>query len=145
MTGQLLLFPEPAAIIHPVTVTAKDDGEVEPVAIPEGISLPDPVPDAPARPTAPAPAIEAPEPVEMILPDGVRIVRWEPVEPPIRLSQSEVVIGPEFVRTTLRQLSHELHGNHWLSGHWGQEELIRRLMAVGVEIEIDDPERGDEK
>jgi hypothetical protein len=111
------------------------------VALLEEISLPDAVSITPAATT-----VLVPEPEAIVLPDGVRLIRYEPAEAPVRLSECAVVVDAAgFIRTALRELDHELHGNHWLSGHWGRQGLIGRLKAVGVEIEIDDPEDGGAK
>ena len=150
MIEQLALFPEPlgpspvlvpATIIHPLT------GGVAPVAILEEVSLPGPVSEAPAA--CQTPAVLTPEPVPIVFPAGVRLIRWELKAPPIVLSESETLVAMEgiagcelFIAMTLRQLGHL--GSGWLSGHWGREELIRRLAACGCIVEIDEPEQQQE-
>jgi hypothetical protein len=100
---------------------------------PEPEPSPSPVP-------APAAAVIMLVPQGIELPHGVKLIRYEPVEAPVRLSECAVVVDcAGFIRSTLHELNHRLHGNRFLDGGWGRQGLLDRLAAVGVEIKIDDP------
>jgi hypothetical protein len=72
----------------------------------------------------------------------VRLVKWRPKAPPVELSRYETVTNTDrFVRTTLQQLGHALHGKPWLSGHRGLSSLLARLEAVGCYVELEDPQK----
>jgi hypothetical protein len=74
------------------------------------------------------------------MPPGVRLVRWEPKKPPVRLpSGGEVVEIELFARSTLRQLDAHLQGKSWLAGNWGLSTLIARLEAVGYCVALENP------
>jgi hypothetical protein len=72
------------------------------------------------------------------MPAGVRLIRWEPKEPPVELSRYETVTDTSgFMTTTLKQLDAHLHGKTWLAGNWGLSVLIARLEAVGCYVALD--------
>lgn len=72
-----------------------------------------------------------------ILPEGVRLVRWEPKAPPIAITTWAVVNNvPQFVRTTLAQLEAAMQGKSWFAGSWNVRELCERLEQVGVKVEV---------
>lgn len=73
------------------------------------------------------------------MPPGVRLLRWEPKEPPVMLERWAVVtdvIG--FVRSTLRQLEHALSGRWWLAGHRSPNELRDYLEQCGCVVSIEE-------
>lgn len=77
------------------------------------------------------------------MPEGVRLVWWEPKIAPIILTQCSVVTDvPKFIISTLRQLKAAIDGKRWLSGHWSVRELTDRLEQCGVLVQIGDAERG---
>jgi hypothetical protein len=77
-----------------------------------------------------------------LMPPGVRLLRWEPKKPPIRLSECSTVTDTEkFIRTTLRQLEHALKGEGWLGGNWRLPVLLAHLEAVGCVVELEDKRR----
>jgi hypothetical protein len=74
------------------------------------------------------------------LPPHVQLIRWAPVEAPIRLCRWETVIDIDaFIRSTLRQVEARLKGQTWLAGNWALSILIDRLAAVGCFISLDKP------
>jgi hypothetical protein len=74
------------------------------------------------------------------MPAGVRLIRWEPVQVPVRISECSNVVDVElFIRTTLRQVEARLTGKGWLSGSWTLSTSIDRLAAVGCHVALDDP------
>jgi hypothetical protein len=76
------------------------------------------------------------------MPAGVRLIRWEPKDPPIRLSECSTVTNTEkFILTTLQQLDAHLKGKTWLAGNWGLSTLLARLEAVGCFVALEDPRR----
>jgi hypothetical protein len=73
------------------------------------------------------------------MPAGVRLIRWQPVPAPVRLSECSTVTDTEkFIRTTLTQLEAPLEGRNWQSGNWGLSGLLERLAAVGCVVELRD-------
>jgi hypothetical protein len=75
------------------------------------------------------------------MPVGVRLLRWEPKQPPVQLSRYETVTDVDrFTRSTLLQVEARLHSNDWLAGNWTLSTLIDRLAAVGCHVVLDDEE-----
>jgi hypothetical protein len=71
------------------------------------------------------------------MPDGVRLVRWEPKPAPIALTRVEIVTDvPSFVTMTLLELQAALLGKRWLAGNRSVRELIERLEECGVVVEV---------
>jgi len=76
------------------------------------------------------------------MPAGVRLIRWEPKDPPVRLSPCETVEDVDkFIRSTLMQVEARLSGNDWLDGGWGLSGLLARLEACGCVVALDDPRK----
>jgi len=72
------------------------------------------------------------------MPEGVRLVRWEPKPAPVILTQYSVVTDVlKFVSVTLLELEAALAGNRWQSGHWSARELVDRLEQCGVYVQIE--------
>jgi len=72
------------------------------------------------------------------MPPGVRLVRWDPKQPPILLERCSVVIDVEkFISATLAQIRARLEGRDFAAGNWPLRELVERLEQVGVEVEVD--------
>ena len=71
------------------------------------------------------------------MPSGVRLIHWSPKPPPVAIQRCSVVNDVHlFARTTLRQLEFAMAGNNWLAGNWSVRELVDRLEAVGVVVEL---------
>jgi hypothetical protein len=78
----------------------------------------------------------------LTMPAGVRLLRWEPKEPPIRLSECATVTDTDkFVRTTLRQLDARLRGEDWRAGNWPLSTLLARLEMCGCNVVLEDPRK----
>ena len=76
------------------------------------------------------------------MPAGVRLIRWEPKDAPVKLSQCSTVTHTEkFIRATLVQLAARLSGKDWLDGGWGLSSLLSRLEACGCYVALDDPQK----
>jgi hypothetical protein len=76
----------------------------------------------------------------LLVPQGVRLVRWDPKQCPVQLSQFETVVNvEEFVRTTLRQVNARLHAKNWAAGNWTLSALISRLAEVGCSVVLENP------
>jgi len=74
------------------------------------------------------------------MPRGVRLMRWEPRDAPVRLSECETVTNVDlFIRSTLRQVEARLQGRHWLAGNWTLSTLLDRLVVVGCIVELENP------
>ena len=72
------------------------------------------------------------------MPAGVRLVRYAPVAPPVKLSQCETVVDTEkFIRTMLMQIDARLHDRNFLAGNWPLSELLARLAALGCRVALD--------
>jgi hypothetical protein len=79
-----------------------------------------------------------------LMPEGVRLVRWEPKAAPLVLTRWSVVTDvPKFITSTLRQLKAALAGKRWLAGNWTVGELVDRLEQCGVVVKIDEPNRAN--
>ena len=71
------------------------------------------------------------------MPAGVRLLAWEPKQPPVALSVFSVVNDTQkFIVSTLQQLDAALRGNPWAAGNWTVRDLCERLEQVGVRIEV---------
>lgn len=71
------------------------------------------------------------------MPAGVRLVRWNPKQPPVVLKECSVVIDVnKFISATLAQLRACLEGKNWLAGNRSIRDLTERLEQVGVEVEV---------
>ena len=76
------------------------------------------------------------------MPAGVRLIRWEPRDAPVQLSECSTVTDVDrFIRSTLQQIEARLRGKDWLAGNWTLSALIDRLSAVGCFVVLDDPLR----
>jgi hypothetical protein len=76
------------------------------------------------------------------MPAGVRLIRWQPVPAPVRLSQCDTVTDSErFIRTSLAQLEAAMKGRNWQAGNWGLYGLLERLALCGCVIALDNPRR----
>ena len=62
------------------------------------------------------------------MPEGVRLIRWEPKIAPVALTKVEVVNDvPRFVAMTLLELKAAMEGKPYLSGHRSVRDLVDRL------------------
>jgi hypothetical protein len=78
------------------------------------------------------------------MPEGVRLVRWEPKPAPIALTRVEIVNDvSRFVTMTLMELKAALAGKRWLAGNRSVRELIERLSECGIAVEVDEPKPTD--
>jgi hypothetical protein len=72
------------------------------------------------------------------MPDGVRLLRWKPKNPPIAIVHIGIVNDVDkFVGATVRQLRARLEGNDFLAGNWSLRELVDRLEQVGVVVKVE--------
>jgi hypothetical protein len=80
------------------------------------------------------------------MPPGVRLLRWEPKNPPVAIVRMGIVSNVnKFVETTLRQMRARLEGRDFLAGNWSLRELVDRLEQVGVCVTIENSLSGDDK
>jgi hypothetical protein len=78
------------------------------------------------------------------MPPGVRLVKWSLKPPPVILERWSVVTDVGlFARRTLEQLVFAQAGKNWFAGNWSIRELVDRLEAVGVVVEVE-PVRSSE-
>jgi hypothetical protein len=79
------------------------------------------------------------------MPRGVRLLKWEPKNPPIAIVRMGIVSDvPKFVAATLLQLQARLEGKDFLAGNWSQRELVDRLEQVGLDVEVESTPIGGE-
>jgi hypothetical protein len=72
------------------------------------------------------------------MPPGVRLLKWEPKNPPIAIVRMGIVSNvPKFIAATLLQLQARLEGKDFLSGNWSLRELVDRLEQVGVVVKVE--------
>jgi hypothetical protein len=77
------------------------------------------------------------------MPEGVRLVRWEPKLAPVVLTRFAVVTDvSKFISSTLLELKAALSGKQWLAGNWSVGELVDRLEQCGVLVQIEGQNRG---
>jgi hypothetical protein len=75
------------------------------------------------------------------MPPHIRLVEWNPKEAPIAIDTCSVVVDvPQFIKTTLEQLSTALT-NHKRWVGWSVPQLADRLQQAGVVVEWDGPGR----
>ena len=71
------------------------------------------------------------------MPTGVRLLRWEPKQPPIAVTTFSVVTDPhKFIEGTLHQLEAALRGNVMAAGNWSVRDLCERLEQVGIRVTV---------
>jgi hypothetical protein len=71
------------------------------------------------------------------MPEGVTLLRWEPLQPPVAITTWAVVNDvPRFVDVTLEQLRYALAGKHWHADNWSVRDLVERLEQCGVKVEV---------
>ncbi len=72
------------------------------------------------------------------MPSGVRLLKWEPKDPPIAIVHMGIVNNVDkFIGATVRQLRARLEGKDFLSGNWSLRELVDRLEQVGVVVMVE--------
>jgi hypothetical protein len=72
------------------------------------------------------------------MPPGVRLLKWQPKDPPIAIVHMGIVSNVnKFVTATLLQLRARLEGKDSLAGNWSLRELVDRLEQVGIAVEIE--------
>jgi hypothetical protein len=76
------------------------------------------------------------------MPAGLKLVSWNPKDPPILIESCSVVVEvPLFIRSTLTQLSVAMSNrNRWIG--WTVEQLMNRLNQAGVVVELNQPHAG---
>jgi hypothetical protein len=83
------------------------------------------------------------------MPRGVRLLKWEPKNPPIAIVRLGIVSNvPKFIAATLLQLQARLEGKDFLAGNWPLRELVDRLEQVGVVVKVESTQsagRSDER
>ena len=79
-----------------------------------------------------------------LMPEGIRLVRWEPKSPPVVLTHYAVVTDVHrFVSMTFLELRAAIAGKRWQSGNWSVRELVDRLEQCGVHVEIEPAKQRD--
>jgi hypothetical protein len=71
------------------------------------------------------------------MPDGVRVIRYEPQQGPILIESYAVVTEVrKFIEAELQELAARLHAPQQIRGGWGIFTILDRLAQCGVELEI---------
>jgi hypothetical protein len=74
------------------------------------------------------------------MPEGVRLVRWEPKPGHVLLKYYSVVTGlPRLISMTLLELKAALAGKRWQAGNRSVRELVDRLEQCCVHVRIEWP------
>jgi len=127
-----------------VNSVSTDPGENKIISAPEDDPAAMPAARATTKSAAPAATYEFgydPSGQPRMLP-GVKLILNALKPPPVRLSRYSTVVDVEkFISTTLMQLDARLNDKHWQSGNWTASDLLARLEACGVVVELDDPRR----
>jgi hypothetical protein len=72
------------------------------------------------------------------MPEGVRLVRWEPMAAPVRLDVCSVVFDvPKFIESELRALDSRLNNPWTIHGGFTVAQMLDRLAQAGVEAELE--------
>jgi hypothetical protein len=80
------------------------------------------------------------------MPPGVRLLKWEPKNPPIAIVRMGIVSNVDkFIGATLRELRARLEGRDFPAGNWSLPELVDRLEQVGVCVTIQEALSGDKR
>jgi len=78
------------------------------------------------------------------LPEGVRLLRYRPVTPPVAVTVCSVVIRPDaFIRTALAELDARLHRPIQIRGGDSVFELVSKLADCGLELRLEWPPVGE--
>jgi hypothetical protein len=73
------------------------------------------------------------------MPEGVRLVSWNPKPAPVALVRIGIVVDvPRFVAMTLLELKAALAGKRWQAGHWTVRELVDRLEQCGIVVALEE-------
>jgi hypothetical protein len=79
------------------------------------------------------------------MPPGVRLLKWEPKDPPIAIVRMGIVSNVDkFIGATLRELRASLDGKDFLAGNWSLRELVDRLEQAGVSVTVESTNTGAE-
>jgi hypothetical protein len=79
------------------------------------------------------------------MPLGVRLLKWEPKDPPIAIVHIGIVNNVNrFIGATVQQLRGRLEGKDFLAGNWSLRELVDRLEQVGVSVTVENTHSGAE-
>lgn len=75
-----------------------------------------------------------------LLPRGVRLIRYQPKQPPVMVESFAVVTEVhKFIEAQLRELDARLHAPVQIRGGWGIFTILDWLAQCGVELEITRP------
>ncbi len=72
------------------------------------------------------------------MPEGVRLVNWEPKPAPVAIDVCSVVVDvPKFVQGELRALDSRLNNPWTIHGGFTVPQILDRLRQVGVEVALE--------
>jgi hypothetical protein len=72
------------------------------------------------------------------MPQGVRLVRWEPKAAPVAIDVCSVVVDvPRFIESELRALDSRLNSPWTIHGGFTVPQMLDRLAQAGVEVELE--------
>ena len=73
-----------------------------------------------------------------LMPEGVRLIRWEPMAAPVRLDVCSVVFDvPKFIESELRALDSRLNNPLTIHGGFTVAQMLDRLAQAGLKVELD--------
>ncbi|MGA7624394.1 MAG: hypothetical protein WCA91_12520 [Candidatus Acidiferrales bacterium] len=79
------------------------------------------------------------------LPQGVRLIRWEPKPPPVAIDVCSIVVDlSKFVESELRALDSRLNHPWTIRGGFTVSQMLDRLAQAGLEVELE-PKGGEIK
>ena len=72
------------------------------------------------------------------MPEGVRLVRWEPKSAPVAIDVCSVVVDvAKFIESELRALDSRLNDPWAIRGGFTVPQMLDRLAQAGVEVELE--------
>jgi hypothetical protein len=129
--------------LFPITQDHEEVSQYEVNAI---AKMGEPQPSKPSEPPNDSslslvPTTDGATPTSLMCPDmpkGVRLVRWEPIEAPVRLDVCSVVFDvPKFISSELRALDYRLNNPWTIHGGFTVPQMLDRLAQAGMEVELD--------
>jgi hypothetical protein len=92
---------------------------------------------SPSPPASPLLSFD-PQGILPAMPQGVRLVRWEPKAAPVAIDVCSVVVDvPRFIESELRALDSRLNSPWTIHGGFTVPQMLDRLAQAGVEVELE--------
>jgi hypothetical protein len=105
-----------------------------------------PEPDQPRNAPGPATAAGGAKACPYPLPEGVRLLKYQPRQPPIDITTCSVTLNPAaFIRRALAELDARLRSPVQIRAGDSVFELLQKLSACGLELRLEWPPQPSRK